>query len=454
MPGWDALLGVGSAAEQLFVWQVAGQVVSTLLGPTFDLLAQEINADHPTAILSPADLADAVVRGIKDQTSAAAEAAKGGIDGDRFTELVLGAGEPPGLETVLQMFRRKYIPWADAGPTAPSVERAIKTSRVYDYWSGPIQANADIPISVGEAVNALLRGQTDQTTALTEAEANGINAARFQILLDSAGRPPAPGELMELMRRNLIPKEGVGPTVTSFQQGIYEGDSKDKWWTLLADLATYIPPPRTVTTLLKTGSISDADAQGYWQDAGITPDLSAAYAKSARGEKLAGSKQLAEGTVLTLYEAQAIDTATATAYLGALGYDGADAALMLGLADVKREVKYLDSAISKVHSLYEAHKITRAGAAEALTALGVTGDHQTHVLRTWDVELTANVKQLTEAQIATAYEYGNMTEAEALTELQLIGYTPFDSWVLLSNKNKGPLPNRPAPGPTPPGVLP
>ena len=430
------------------------QLLGDFLGPTLELVRQEVNQLQPTGILTPADLADAVVRGIKAEADAAAEAARNGIDAGRFHDLVLGAGEPPGLQTVLEMYRRGFIPWDDAGPEVPSVERAIKTGRIYNYWSGPIKDDAYVPISVGEAVNALLRGQTDEATALSEAKANGITPERFKILLDSAGRPPAPGELIELLRRKLIPLEGVGPGVVSFQQGIFEGDAKDKWWQQYAKLAIYVPPPRTVTTLLKTGSITDAEAQTYWQDAGITPELSAAYAKSARGEKLAGSKQLAEQTVLTLYETQAIDQPTAAAHLGSLGYDGSDIAFLLELADLQRELKIVNGAVTRVGTLYVAHKITRHAASESLAALGLAGPHADHMLELWDIEAAANVKALTQGEITAAFEYGNMTQDEATTELLHIGYTPFDAWVLLSNKNKGPLPGKPAQGPAGPGVNP
>ena len=37
-----------------------------------------------------------------------------------------------------------------------------------------------------------------------------------------------------------------------------------------------------------------------------------------------------------------------------------------------------------------------------------------------------------------------MTEAEALGELQILGYTALDAWTLLSIKAKAPLPNKPA----------
>jgi hypothetical protein len=438
---------------------VASQLVNAVLTPEMTALQKDIwqlAGNDPTGQLyippSPPDLADMVVRGIRTQDDARTAASQSGVNPTDFDDLVLNAGEPPGLEQVLEWWRRGFIGWGDTGVQTPSVERAIKTGRIYDYWSGVIQQAADIPITVGEAVNAALRGQAPTDQMQTEAGYSGINSDRFAILLDSAGRPPSPSELVELLRRSLIPLEGVGPGVVSFQQGIYEGDAKDKWWQRYSDLATYIPPPRTVTTLLRTGSIDQATAQGLWQDSGLSPQLAAAYAHSATAEKLAGTKALAESTVLTLYEAQALTTADATARLTSLGYDTTETGLLLELADLQRELKAVNSAIAKVGTLYTGHKITRQAAGQAVAALGVTAAHAANLLATWDLELSNNVRLLTPAQIADAFEYGVIDQPTAQSKLVLEGYTPYDAWVLLSVKQKGPLPNRPAESDLGPGV--
>jgi len=72
------------------------------------------------------------------------------------------------------------------------------------------------------------------------------------------------------------------------------------------------------------------------------------------------------------------------------------------------------------------------------------------IMATWQLENSINVKLLTEAQIVNAWSLGIMTQQEAETELGNIGFTPYDSWVLLSIKAKGPLDGKPSPGPAPP----
>jgi hypothetical protein len=84
-----------------------------------------------------------------------------------------------------------------------------------------------------------------------------------------------------------------------------------------------------------------------------------------------------------------------------------------------------------------------------LAQLGVPADRITELLTEWVIDRTANVKILTPAQIATAVDYEVITEPEGLAEIERLGYTPYDAWILLSNRAKGPLPNKPAPGPPP-----
>lgn len=452
MPGLGGLFGEGSTASQFLIWGVGYAIAERLLAPVLADIQQAVWEAHPDQVESPAELADHVVRTIMDRESAAAEAAKSGIGAERFGRMVKGAGEPPGLEFLLQAYRRGFIPF---GPTAvgdPSVLEGVATGRIYNYWGPVIEKMLSVPLPPADAVNAALRGQVPYAEGEREAFASGIDPARFRVLFDSAGRPPSPSELIELYRRKLIPLQGTGPDTLSFQQGIYEGDTKDKWWHQFAALAEYRPPPRTITALAKAGAIDAQEEATLYQEAGLSPRLAAAYAKAATGEKMAGTRQLAQGVVLTLYEAQGITHDAALGYLGKLGYGPTESALVLELADAQRELRALNGAVSRIGTLYVGHKITRPGASSALAALKLDGPHIGHLLATWDQEMAANVRPLTEAQITGAVYYKVLSVAEGMAELQAIGMTPFDAWVAISVRLKGPQPNRPARGPGGPAV--
>ena len=442
---FEGLFGEGSSAEQFLLWNVASQLVGAVLGPINQAILNgvwKLAAQDTGGVLfvplSPADLAQSVVRGVQDQSSAADTAALSGTNADDFGILVDLAGEPPGLDFVLQAFRRGYVGWADTGVQDPSVVRAILTSRVYPYWQDVIQKMLVVPLSPSDAVNAVVRGQIDQDAGAAIAYASGISADDFQTLINTTGRPPSPTELIELVRRNLIPFDGTGPTALTFEQGIYEGDTKDKWQPLYQKLSEYIPPPRTVTTLYRTGAITEPEAQQYYQMSGLSPDLAAAYGRSISGEKLEGTKQLAEGTVRTLYEAGAIDNATATGYLNVLGYSATEAAFVLEVADLQREVRALNSAVSRIGTLYTGWKISRQGAANGLTELGIADAYAARLLDTWDTVRASNVREPTASEIGKAVYYGGIPAAEGLQRLQQLGYDAYDAYVVLTASSEAP----------------
>lgn len=442
--------GRGTGAESFLLWGVAYGFVQSLLAPVFLDIQQHLNILGIDAgvhqVLSPADLASMVVKNIVVEGDASGDAAASGITANDFQRMVENTGEPPGLETVLEMWRRQFIGFADQGPESPSVERAILTSRIYDYWSPIIEQMAHIPVSPADAVEAVLKGQRPQPDMETEAYASGIDAERFQLLLDTAGDPPGPSELVELLRRKLIPLEGVGPTVTSFQQGIFEGRSKDKWWPLYADLAVYVPPPRSIATLQSHGVIDEAKAAQLYQDAGLTPELAGIYAASAVAVRVAAHTQLTETNVLKLYYNRLVDAATATTMLGNLGISGPTAAYLLELQDFNRAEAAYNSAVSRIGSLYVGRKITRQSAVDALGHLDVPAAAVAHLFATWDAEVAADVKPLTAAEVDDAFYYQIISQDEAIAQLVELGYTPHDAWVKLSIKAKGALPNPPGAG--------
>lgn len=448
MAGLGALFGEGATASQFLLWGVAYGFAQALLAPDMEALQQFVWRQQTIRTLSPADLADMVIRNIRTESDAAAEAANSGIDADRFHDMVLDTGEPPGLELAMEMLRRGIIPVGTGAPGEASFTAMVATSRLRPEWLQALLAAQEVPISAADAVEATLRGQRPQADMEAEAFATGINADRFQILLDTAGRPPALGELLELKRRGLIPDMGLGPDDLTFQQGIAEGDTKNKWLPRYLDLADYIPPPRSIATLQSHGVIDTATAAQLYQANGLSPQLAGIYAASAVAVKVAAHKALTVATVEKLYADRLMDNPTAATMLGQLGYDPAEATYLLELVDFNRNATAYNQAVTTVGRLYTAHKVTRPATIAALQALDVPADAVTHLMGTWDAEVAANVTPLTAAQVADALAYGVKDQAWAMAALEHLGHTPHDAWVILSVRAHAALPDEPPEGPT------
>ncbi|MHB1853479.1 MAG: hypothetical protein ACYCSJ_01445 [Acidimicrobiales bacterium] len=460
-----AIFGESGVARQFLIYGVGYEIARSLLQPIFVAISTDqwknAIAAGDTKVyqpLSPADLADMLIRGIVTETFAKAEAAKYGVRPQDFDRMALDHGEPPPLMLILELYRRGYVPWT-AGPIpAISAENAIKEGRIRDEWIPVLQRAQFTPPSVANAVEAVVRNQISWTEGIALAYFAGLGTTglsvptgadttdtetAFQVLFDTAGRPPAPTQLAELVWRGVIPVHGKGPTETTFEQGIYEGDLKDKWEAPLEAILTKYPALYEIRVLLEHGAISVEQAKTYLLKSGYLPDVATALAQDATSQAIITDRILTEANLKALYENGTITETQALSMLTNIGYPATAAKFVVASWNLDVAWKAMSSAVTKVGTYYIGRKITATQAAENLRRLGVPESQIAPTIKDWTISLTSNLKLLTESQIADAWEYGVVTQTEALAELEAIGYTPYDAWVVLSVKNKAPLTGKP-----------
>lgn len=369
-------------------------------------------------LISPADLADMVVRGILPHDVAAAEAAKQGVTAERFNNLVLDSGGPLALEELLLLYRRGQL-------SEERLRHGIKQSRVRDEWIADAINLRYQPPSAADAIRAAVQNQLPHAEAVSKAQQAGTDPAEFDWLLRTAGRPPGTEQMVTLVHRGLATKDQL-------VQAIRESDIKDKYAEQLTGLLRYVPPVRSVGVLLREGAISDAQAAQYYTEEGLTPDLVAAEVHAAHRSRTSGARHLGVATIVRLYHDRAISADEARAMLASLGYTAEDAGFTLLVEDLHREATSLDHAITHVRSLYVGYRLTRDQTTAALAQLGVGPDQVGQLMTVWDLERTANAKQLTHGTITQAVKHGVLTPADALGLLQSQGWSAFDGWLLIS----------------------
>lgn len=444
--GAKALLG-NDVIKAILLWQVLGQIAGPLLEPLSTEIAQSVWGRFPGRVLSPAELADMVVRAVVPLERAAGEAAQSGVDPERFGWLWRNAGEPIPLQSALLAWRRGVIPEAGDGPEAVSLEQVIRESRLKNKYIPVVKSLQWEPLSAAEWVAAWLRGQVSEAQALEGARIAGTPPEAARIMYDSAGRPPSPTELMALLHRGLIPLEGVGPGVKSFQQGIYEGDSKDKWWTEYAALAEHLPPPRSIVALLRSGAMSDQLARDLLQRNGLSAELAAIYVADAHHQRTSTQHELTVQQVLSARAERLISEETALRMLVTLHYPEASARLLLAEREAASSRAALASAITRTRTLFVGHRITRVDAEAALAAFGLPADAIAAQLRIWVLERRSNVRLLTPAEVGRSWQQGYLDDGAALGELEALGYSPRDAWLVLAHHGRG-VPHTPMPAQT------
>lgn len=449
MAGLGDLLGPGSAGRQLFVWGVLSGLVGALGTPVFAAVQQTAWEADPTQVLDPGLLAQMVVRHIWTADAAAGEARRSGISADSFDRLVKAAGRGPAPGDLATALRRKIIPATGTGPDSVSFEQGIAESDLKDKWADVLHQLAVAWPSPTDALDALLEGQVSQSEAQALYERFGGDPEFFELLFHTRGQAPTPTQAAEMANRGLIPWTGTGPDATSFQQAFLEGPWRNKWLAPFRAAAEYLPPPRTVTAMVRAGSLSDAEASRLLAKQGLSADLVAAYIHDAHNAASQAQRDLTMAQVLGMYEAGLIAEHEARGMLAGGGYSAENAALLIAYADLRKAITQVNYAVDRIRSLYVARKIDRRTAVNSLNELNVPADQVHDMITTWDVAAAVNVKQLTAAQIESAFAIDLLTQAQAIAELVAIGYTPHDAWVLLSIKNKGALPGEPpdVPGP-------
>lgn len=448
LQGLGAKSGSGSGASgffnpnnpvmQILLYNVIGQAIAPLLAPFVQVETNFMNARLSEVPISPAEAALGVLRGDLTDAQALGEAEMSGINEQRFGWMKLNTGEPISPEQALFLLRRQKIDQA-------TLERAIRQSRVRDEWIPAILDLVTQPMSPADAVAAAVQNQMPLADAQQKAYEGGLEPADFTVLYNTRGRPPGPAELLELVRRGVIPQTGTGPGVLSLDQGISESDIKDKWIPAYHALLEYIPPPRTVTALLHAGSIDQATALQLFRDAGLSQELAAAYVANASHTKVATEKTLAKSTVVQLYTDKLIPAAEATQMLEQLGYTAADSGFILQLADLSAHLTSFRTAITRIGSLFVSRKIETPQASSALDALGVAPAQRDQLLTTWELERGASLRILNDSTVAMAWKYGMIPDDEALADLVALGYTVHDAWIYLGAHNKGQGPASPMP---------
>lgn len=374
-------------------------------------------ADMVHTPISPADAALAYLRGNIPYGEALSVATEWGILESDFQVMINNTGEPLGLMQLLEAYRRGFI-------GEDRVKQGILESRIKNDWVDTAIQLRYSPMSVSDAVNAVVQDQLDVTTAEKIADDNGLQPGAFQTLVNTAGSPLSRTEMQDLFNRGEV-------TSSQVAQALRESRLKNKY----NDLALLLH-----TRLLDTGQISDAVLYGTLtvQSAidkamlhGYSHDDAAIIASSAVNRKLQTERQQVVTAVVALYEANGISSDDATSIASAMGFEPEQTAFILQAAEFRRNEKLVAAALSAIRSKYIGHHIVESDAQSYIDALGLPTAQRDQVIQLWTIERDANVRMLTEAQIIKAFTNGLIDQDDALTRLTNMGYSTTDAGLLI-----------------------
>jgi hypothetical protein len=432
-----------STVSQIFLWNIFGSLLSALLQPTLTDITEHMQTLNPFVPLTPEEAATAVNRGFSTKDSGVNEARKSGVNSDRFQKLVDLAGVAPGADELAEALRRGIIPEDSGDAEGTGFIQGIRQGNLANKWAKVVKKLAVKWPSPGDALNAYLEGQIDEAEAKELYHKFGGDLQFFDMLYNTEGSAPTPSEAAEMANRGIIPWDGRGAGATSFEQAFLEGPWRNKWLGPFKKAAQYYPPPRTITAMVREGSLTDEQGLNYLKKQGLNDELAHAYLKGAHESSNKDTKDLARTTIMQMYSDGLIDDSQVISTLTGMGYSQSDAKYLLSIQQLKRTEQAINSAIAKIHSLYIGYKINSTDAVNALNKLRIPDSQVSNLVNLWTVEREQNTRDLTQAQIVDAWFDNIISQNEAETKLNQIGYTVHDAWIILCIKAKKRLPNEP-----------
>jgi hypothetical protein len=411
-------------------------------GPIVDALSR--------AILSAPDAAQAVVRGFLSLQAGRQAAALSGVSEAEFAVMVELAADAPSPGQLAEALRRGVIPFDSGSAAKPGFKQGIQQGRLADKWIPMIQALAQLWPTPTDALEARLVGQVTTEESQDLYARFGGDPTYWQLLFNTRGEAPTPLELGVLANRGDIPWEGLGAQTISFAQGFHEGRWRNKWQQAYRHLAVFRPPESTIIEFLTHGIITNEQASDMLAHLGMDAATIQLYLQEAHFNATSDYRGATINQVLSAYHEQLLTADQATQLLEGFHVTPSAVTFMLDFEDAQRAFAAINNVVTRTRTLYANRKITETTAKNALLELGIAPVQIAGILKAWQLENSITVKVLTEAQIADAFAGGLLTQDQAMTELENIGYTPFDAWIILSLKLKQALPNQPTQGPAPP----
>lgn len=381
-----------------------------------DVMARKL-LDFREEHLRPEVLADMVNRDVVSMEEAEATAATHGVSKRDFDRMVLLGGEPLSPQLLGEAFRRGFIDRA-------TYERGIVQGPIRKEWFPTLERLQFARMSTVDAADAVNQGHITLEQGKQIAHENGLDPDDFGIIIKAAGQPPGIQFADEAFNRGFI-------SSAQYRKMFLESRIKNEYLPLLEQMRTRLIPQETARLLYRQGVYTQDQALATLHAHGFSPADAAALLALENTRSDDNTRELTRSQIVDMYEERMFTSDEAIDMLTGMGYSADDAQAMLELADLQRLRKFINNAVSKVHSAYVTGKIDEIQASSSLDSLGIPNQSRDDYMALWDIERTTVTKTLTASQIRQAYGKQLITEENALTRLTSQGYDLEDAQLFL-----------------------
>ena len=393
-------------------------VAASALGaiPTRHLLNSAWTAD-PAMPISPADAADAVIRGVLPFQNGLNESLKSGIGNDGFTTMVAITGEPPGPVDMLRLWLRGAI-------TTAELDHAIRYSRIRDEFIPAVHELAWTQASPADAIMAAIKEVPVPGGARAAFVRGGGLDADYDWLYQAAGDSIGIQQVLTLWKYGQA-------TETDVNLALGRSRINPLFYPLAKKTHFHPLSAFQIVRALNAGTITPGQAETWLVQNGTPADQAHALASSHSAGGTSHAHTETETMIRQAYTDHLLGHAEALTALTNIGYHADVASLILSIADAQYALKQQGHAVDVIRANFTAHRLTRAQASGKLDALQVPPAARDRWLADWDIEISAHPKTLTAVQLADAAAKGFITDTEAEQRIIADGYTQADAQVLM-----------------------
>lgn len=367
--------------------------------------------------LTPEVMSDMVNRDIISVEEAGALAATFGVSKADFDRMVLLGGEPLSVQLLGEAYRRGFI-------SKERYEQGIIQGPIRKEWFPTLEKLQFARMSTVDAADAVNQGHLTLEEGKRIAYENGLVPEDFAVIIEGAGQPPGIDFATEAFNRGFI-------SDAEFRTMFLESRIKNRYLPLLQQMRTRLIPQETARLLFRNGVYTEAQALATLHAHGFSPADAAALLALEQTRSDDNTRELTRSQIVDMYEERMFTADEAVSMLTGMGYSADDAQSMIELADLQRLRKFINNAVSKVHSAYVTGKIDEIEASSALDSLGIPNQSRDDYMALWDIERTTISKTLTASQIRQAYGKELITLDNALSRLTAQGYDMEDAQLFL-----------------------
>ena len=154
-----------------------------------------------------------------------------------------------------------------------------------------------------QAAGAVTQGHLDQAAGAEIARGYGLLSSDFDVLIETAGRPPGVEFATEALNRGLIPE-------AEFDRMFLESAIKNRYLPLLKAMRVKLMPQETARSMLTKGVMTVERCTAILKGHGYSDEDTASFIEAATAEKSAATRDLSASVVRDLYAEQEITPAS------------------------------------------------------------------------------------------------------------------------------------------------